>query len=163
RRWSETVGDLAIVIETTASAAVVEHLAALPLVVSVRRRRAGAEATLAAGLVLRLSLVPADAWAPALIDATGSPAHLRDLALGAGARARPWPPAPRAERRPRRRVPTADEADIYRALGLPPIPPELREGQGEVGAALDGTLPDDLVALEDLRGAVHCHTVYSDG
>jgi Histidinol phosphatase and related hydrolases of the PHP family len=60
-------------------------------------------------------------------------------------------------------VTVGSEDDVYGALGLPPIPPELREGEGEVEAALDGTLPDDLVSSNDVQGMVHCHTVYSDG
>ena len=60
-------------------------------------------------------------------------------------------------------VPAAGEEDLYRHLGLPYVPPELREGSGEVEAAEAGRLPDDLVTAGDLRGLVHCHTVYSDG
>jgi DNA polymerase (family 10) len=56
-----------------------------------------------------------------------------------------------------------DEAQLYRRLGLPYIPPEMREGAGEVEAARAGALPADLVALDDVRGLVHCHTDYSDG
>src|SRR6185369_1316663 len=55
-----------------------------------------------------------------------------------------------------------DEADIYRALGLPFIDPELREGRGEVELALKGKLPK-LVTDDDLRGILHCHTDASDG
>jgi DNA polymerase (family 10) len=51
---------------------------------------------------------------------------------------------------------------VYRALGLPWIPPELREGMGEIDAAERGTLPK-LVELRDLRGFLHCHSEYSDG
>ena len=54
------------------------------------------------------------------------------------------------------------EADIYEALGLPEIPPELREGRGELEAAERRTLPS-LIALEDIRGDLHCHTTESDG
>jgi DNA polymerase (family 10) len=54
------------------------------------------------------------------------------------------------------------EMDIYQSLGLPYIPPELRENEGEIEAAGAGKLPH-LVALEDIRGMTHCHTVYSDG
>jgi DNA polymerase (family 10) len=57
----------------------------------------------------------------------------------------------------------ASEAALYERLGLRPIPPELREDAGEIEAAASGRLPEDLVRLEDLRGAVHCHTVWSDG
>ncbi len=55
-----------------------------------------------------------------------------------------------------------EEADIYRALGLPFIDPELREGRGEVELALKGKLPK-LVTDKDLRGILHCHTDASDG
>jgi DNA polymerase (family 10) len=54
------------------------------------------------------------------------------------------------------------EGDIYQRLGLQYVPPELREDQGEIEAARDGTLPDLLIP-DDIRGMTHCHTVYSDG
>ena len=56
----------------------------------------------------------------------------------------------------------ADEEAIYRNAGLEWVPIELREHRGEVEAAEDGTLPD-LIKLEDLKGALHCHSNYSDG
>ncbi len=61
-----------------------------------------------------------------------------------------------------RRVGGAEERDVYAALGLPFIPPELREDTGEIEAARDGTLPE-LVALGDIRGDLHVHTKWSDG
>ena len=57
----------------------------------------------------------------------------------------------------------ASEDELYAELGMPYVPPELREDQGEIEAALEGTLPSDLVSSGDVRGLVHCHTVYSDG
>ena len=60
------------------------------------------------------------------------------------------------------RVPCPDEAALYTALGLAWIPPELREGLNEISRAAAGTLPT-LVERGDLRGLVHCHSVYSDG
>jgi DNA polymerase (family 10) len=59
-------------------------------------------------------------------------------------------------------LPIASEEDVYRALGLAFIPPEMREDDGEVEAAGQGELPP-LVTQDDVRGMVHCHTVYSDG
>jgi DNA polymerase (family 10) len=56
----------------------------------------------------------------------------------------------------------ASEEDVYAKLGLAWIPPELREGRGELEAAAAGTLPE-LVTLEDLRGDLHSHTTLSDG
>lgn len=55
-----------------------------------------------------------------------------------------------------------DEAAVYEAAGLPFIEPELREGLGEVDAASRGELPS-LIDLRDIRGALHCHSIYSDG
>jgi DNA polymerase (family 10) len=61
-----------------------------------------------------------------------------------------------------RTVALADEASLYAALGLPWLPPELREGLGETRAAMSGELPQ-LVTVNDLRGVLHCHSQYSDG
>jgi DNA polymerase (family 10) len=57
----------------------------------------------------------------------------------------------------------ADEPHVYRALGLPWIPPELRDGTDEIEAALAGDTFTDLVTLDDVTCAFHCHTTYSDG
>ena len=95
-----------------------------------------------------------------LVQATGSEAHLHELAdraRGAGfslTGAALW--------RGSEFVPTPDEERFYAALGLPFIPPELREGRGEVEAAAAGTLPR-LLERNDLKGFLHCHTTYSDG
>jgi DNA polymerase (family 10) len=62
-----------------------------------------------------------------------------------------------------RLVSVKSESAIYKHLGMQYVPPELREDQGEVEAALERTLPEDLIELEDIRGMVHCHTKYSDG
>ena len=53
--------------------------------------------------------------------------------------------------------------EAFRSLDLPFIPPELREDEGEIQAALKRKLPEDLITAEDIRGMVHCHTTYSDG
>ena len=95
-----------------------------------------------------------------LVQATGSDAHLAglsswatagNLALNAAAL---W--------RGSEFVPTPDERSLYAAMGLAPIPPELREGLGEIAAAAEGKLPT-LIEGTDLRGFLHCHTSYSDG
>ncbi len=61
-----------------------------------------------------------------------------------------------------RRVAGATEEDVYRAVGLPFIPPEIREDGGEIEAALDGRLPE-LIELDDIRGDLQLHTTWSDG
>ena len=59
-------------------------------------------------------------------------------------------------------IPCADEADIYRAIGMEYIEPELREDRGEIEAALAGELPT-LVTERDIRGMLHVHSDWSDG
>jgi DNA polymerase (family 10) len=61
-----------------------------------------------------------------------------------------------------KRVPVANEDALFAALNLQPIPPEMREGMGEIEASARHELPE-LVVFDDLRGALHCHTDYSDG
>ncbi|HUR61205.1 MAG TPA: PHP domain-containing protein [Candidatus Thermoplasmatota archaeon] len=85
----------------------------------------------------------------ALLESTGSQAHVAQLRGLAKAQRRRWPPA-------------AGEAACYEALGLAFIEPELREGEGEVEAAREGRLPD-LVTLADLKGDLHMHTYATDG
>ena len=95
-----------------------------------------------------------------LVQATGSPEHLAGLAERA--RESGYALDGAALWKGSSFVATADEESFYRQLGLAPIPPELREGMGEIEAAANGTLPR-LVEREDLKGLLHCHTNYSDG
>ncbi|MGH7580634.1 MAG: DNA polymerase/3'-5' exonuclease PolX [Gemmatimonadales bacterium] len=95
-----------------------------------------------------------------LVQATGSEAHLAELAAHASSRSYSLTGA--ALWHGSEFVATTDEASLYRAIGLPFLPPELREGRGEVAAAARGGLPR-LLELGDLRGFLHCHTTYSDG
>jgi DNA polymerase (family 10) len=109
---------------------------------------------------VRLRCVDPAGFAAALLWETGSESHLRDLvehAAAAGIRADAegfW--------RGTQRIGAADESALYSAVGLQYLPPELREGLGEVGLAAAGQLPE-LVELSDLRGTFHCHTTDSDG
>jgi DNA polymerase (family X) len=95
-----------------------------------------------------------------LVQATGSEAHLEALAQHAATRGHNLSGA--ALWHGSEFVSTPTEAHLYHALGLAEIPPELREGMGEIEAAAAGTLPR-LVQRSDLRGLLHCHTTYSDG
>jgi DNA polymerase (family X) len=162
RRWTETVDRLVVVAAAPRPAEVVEHALAAPVIAAVNDRgRAGGEAILVNGLPVQVRVVPPRLHAVELLRATGSAAHvaqLFELAMARGITVRPsglW--------RDGHQLPAKTEADLYRHLGLPYIPPELREGQGEIDAARAARLPDDLLAAEDVRGFVHCHTVYSDG
>jgi DNA polymerase (family X) len=113
------------------------------------------------GTRLNLHCVPADEFAVALWRATGSPEHVREIEQHAKARGLTVAGNRLldAKRTPK---PIASEADFYAALGLPYVEPELREGLGEVRAAIDNALPA-LITADDIRGVLHCHTQYSDG
>jgi DNA polymerase (family 10) len=95
-----------------------------------------------------------------LVQATGSEGHLKELAAWATSKGFVFNGA--ALWRGSQFVPTPDEETFYQALGLSFIPPELREGRGEVDAASRGALPR-LVERREVKGFLHCHTNYSDG
>lgn len=153
RRATETVDGLVIVLAARKPEAALAAALHSPLLVAGGRHDGlTARATLVTGMPLTLHAVPPDRWAAALLAATGSPAHLQALELLA-----------RARRVDLATATGQDEAQLHRRLGLPYIPPEVREGTGEVEAARAGTLPDDLVTVDDVQGLVHCHTTYSDG
>ena len=141
RRWTETVDRLVVVLASRKPDAALDGALSSPLLVS-RGTRDGltARATLVTGLPIELRVTTPDHWAAALLSATGSDAHLRALE-----------PLARERAVDLERARGQDEAQLYRRLGLPYIPPELREGAGEVEAARAGTLPHDLVTLDDVQ------------
>ncbi len=97
------------------------------------------------GMRVTLHAVVPSRYVAALQRLTGSPAHNRALAAGASRGAAP-----------------TSEAELYERLGHPYLPPELREGTGELDAARAGELTD-LVTVGDIRGDLHSHTTASDG
>jgi DNA polymerase (family X) len=156
RRRRETVSSLPVVATGVSAEAAVERLLSFPLVESVGAPKDGsATVILTSGLPVRLEWVRAERYGTALARRTGSEGHWERLE--ARARDRRLPGGGLLD------VDATEEADLYARLGLPWIPPELREDAGEIEAALDGTLPRDLVTVADIRGIVHCHTEYSDG
>ncbi|HEX9244139.1 MAG TPA: DNA polymerase/3'-5' exonuclease PolX [Anaeromyxobacter sp.] len=164
RRMRETVADLDVVAGSDDPAALSAALAAWPTVAEVLGR--GDTKTvvrLASGLQIELRVVPPGDFATLLHHSTGSKAHhvkLRGLARDRGFTLSEWG----LERLDGGgKVPIPSEDALYAALGMAPVPPELREDQGEVEAALAGAIPGDLVRAEDVRGLVHCHTTWSDG
>jgi DNA polymerase (family X) len=160
RRRLEVVDSIELLAATDDAAALIEDFSQLNGVELQVASGDCAEARLADGVTARLHVVLLEEWAAALVWLTGNDDHLAQLRSHAEARGL------RLERRGlfrgERRIATPDETDVFRALGLPWTPPELREGKGEVELAAQGLLPR-LIDYADLRGAFHCHTVYSDG
>jgi DNA polymerase (family X) len=150
RRRTESVGQLSFVVASDRPADTMSDALRAPALTDVTSREtASFEGSLAPGVPVRVHVVPRTAFATRLLRATGSAAHVEHL-----------------ERLARERgvhLTGSSEEELYRLLGLPFIPPELREDEGEIEAALSGDLPADLVTAADITGLVHCHTVYSDG
>jgi DNA polymerase (family 10) len=112
------------------------------------------------GLQVDLRVVPVESFGAALVYFTGSKAHnivLRRLAQERGLKINEY-----GVFKGTKRIAGDSEASVYRAVGLPEIPPELREDRGEIEAARAGRLPR-LVELADLRGDLHAHTTATDG
>lgn len=158
RRRSEVVQDLVlVVVADIPPAELFERFATIPGV-SEFSGRDERQATLrfAEGGAARIVVTaPANAGA-VLVRDTGSAAHLELLTARAKESGHSFDGT--ALWRGSTFVPTPDEATLYRALGLDLIPPEVREGNGE----LTRTIPA-LVERKDLRGFLHCHSNYSDG
>lgn len=166
RRWRDTVGNLNLVAATTEPEAVADAFAAFPEVREVTSREAGhVVALLHYGLVVDLRLVPPDHFGAALAYYTGSPAYNERLAeraaemglsLGPEGFARIGPDG--LERSMGEPVAAAAEDDVFAALGLPTVPPELREVEGDLGQPLPA-----LIEAADVRGDLHVHSTWSDG
>ena len=153
RRWQEVVDTIELVAASRAPTRACERFLSHPLVVRGAEHDADTcVALLGCGVRATLYVVEPERLGNALIRATGSVEHVLELERMAEERGL-------VLREMRGRC----EAEVYEQLGLPYIPPELRDGEDEIVAARMGLLPRDLVAAEDVRGAVHCHTVFSDG
>jgi DNA polymerase (family 10) len=116
---------------------------------------------LAEGPDAELTIVPPGEYAAALHELTGSAKHVAKIAELARSK-RISIGSPTRRNGAEKKSGAKDEREIYRQLGMQYVPPELREDQGEIEAALAGMLPS-LVNLEDIQGMTHCHTLYSDG
>lgn len=174
RRGMETIGDLDFLVAAADFAPVVQWFVQQDGVQEVTAQgETKASVRFASGLQADLRIVPADQFVFALHHFTGSKDHnvqMRQRALARGLSLSEWGLVPaegegtakeKAENKALR-TPADTEADLFQALGLHFIPPELREGLGEIEAAEQGALPE-LVQLGDLRGAFHNHTNASDG
>ena len=162
RRHREVVRDIDVVAACESPEAVAASMVRAP---GVREVVGGGAASVAIryvdGTLLDLHCVTPDRFAVALWRATGSAEHERDLIARAASMGFTLD-GDTLRDGDGRAVPVESEAALYRALGCDLIPPELREGSGEVEAAASGTLPR-LLELADIRGVLHCHSDYSDG
>ena len=163
RRRADSVKDLDVVAASRRPTALARALAGLEMVEAVEAQsRTGARARLHAGLALELRIAPPGQLGSLLQHFTGSGAHnaaLREEAVRAGRHVSEYGIRDDASGRLRR---YADERELYAALGLEFIEPELREDRGELRAARTHALPR-LIELGEMRGDLHSHTTASDG
>jgi len=179
RRGLETVGDLDFIVAAEEWAPVVQWFVSRPEVAEVTAQgETKASVRFASGLQADLRIVPPDQFVFALHHFTGSKEHnvqMRQRAQARGLSLSEWGLVPAEgegtakEKAGANRGVTGAASDgiqtetaLFAALGLHDIPPELREGLGEIDAAEQGDMPR-LVEAADLRGAFHNHTTASDG
>ena len=161
RRGKETIGDLDILAVANDAAEVMDCLATYPSLATVLARGdTKMSVRLRSGLQVDLRTVPAESFGAALQYFTGSKAHnvvLRGKAKGLGLKINEY-----GVFRGEAQIAGRTEEDVYAAVGLPWIPPELREARQEFDWAEAGKLPH-LVELGDIQGDLHMHTDWSDG
>jgi DNA polymerase (family X) len=163
RRMRETVRDLDIIATATDSQALVDYFCSLTWVVDVAAKGT-TKATVVShdGARFDLRVVPPESYGNLLQHFTGSKHHnvaLREDAVRRGFSVSEYSVTETESGEEHR---FAREEEVYGFLGYDWIPPELREGAGELSAARNGGLPQ-LVELADLRGDLHTHTTWSDG
>ena len=161
RRARETVGDLDILVSTTAPSPVMERFVAYDEVKKVLSHGpTRATVILRSGLQVDLRVVPAESFGAALQYFTGSKAHniaVRRLGQQRGLKINEY-----GVFKGNKRVAGDTEKSVYATVGLPYIQPELRENRGEIAAAQADRLPK-LIELQDLKGDLHSHTQATDG
>jgi DNA polymerase (family 10) len=161
RRRRDTVGDLDVLVAAARAAPVMERLRAYDEVKTVLAAgKTRSSVVLRSGLQVDVRVVPRASFGAALHYFTGSRAH--NIAIRRIARARGLKINEYGVFRGTTRVAGETEESVYRAVGLPFIPPELREDRGEIEAARRGELPH-LLARSDLKGDLHLHTRATDG
>src|SRR5581483_2170186 len=158
RRMKETIGDIDVLVASESPAEVVRAFARLPVVREVLAAGEKRASVLThSGQQVDLRVIAPESWGAALQYFTGSKEHnvkLRNLAVKKGLKLNEY-----GVFRGETRVAGRTEEQVYRALSLPWLPPEVREDTGEVEAALAGQAPQ-LLSQEDIKGDLHCHSRY---
>lgn len=174
RRRKETVGDVDLLATCDEPHPVMQHFQSYPQIKRVESAgTTRGTVILRSGLQVDFRIVPRRSYGAALHYFTGSKAHsvaVRTLGVERGLRINEYgvfrvPRGKKAEQPGKeegKRIGGEKEEDIFSAVGLAWIPPELREDGGEIPAAQTDTLPQ-LVTLDDIRGNLHMHSTWTDG
>ncbi|MGQ9687356.1 MAG: DNA polymerase/3'-5' exonuclease PolX [Desulfobaccales bacterium] len=161
RRWKETIGDVDFLVISTDPARVMEWFVSLPGVVKVWGQGATKSSVrLKEGFDMDIRVIPPESYGAALQYFTGSKDHniaLRKIAIDRGYKLSEYGlfQGPRL-------IAARTEEEVYTYLGMPWIPPELRENRGEIEAALAGRLPE-IIGYGDLKGDLHVHSNWDGG
>jgi len=163
RRWKDTIKDIDVLATSQDPKAVMNAFVHLPHVKDILMHGPTKSSVIIhEGLQVDLRVVEENSFGAALAYFTGSKAHnirLREMAVKSGLKINEYGIF---RERDEKKLGGEKEEDIYRILGLPYIPPELREDSGEIEAAIEGRLPK-LVELRDIKGDLHVHSKWSDG
>lgn len=163
RRMKETVGDLDYIVTCKDAGAVMDFFTDMPEVEEVKSRgSAKAFVRLHGGIDADILVVPQESWGSALLYFTGSKDHnvqLRKIAIEMKLRLNEWGVFQAGTEK---RVAGRDEKEVYEALGLQWMPPEMRENTGEIQAAAKNKIPG-LVEYGSLRGDLQVHSNNTDG
>jgi DNA polymerase (family 10) len=163
RRMTETVGDIDLLVASEKPVPVMDAFASMPYVQRVLAKGETKSSVLTTkGLQVDLRVVEPAVWGAALQYFTGSKAHnvhVREIAVRKGLKLSEYG---LFRAKTGKLIVAETEEEVYEALGLPWIPPTLREDRGEIQAALEAALPD-LVQEKDLKGDLHTHTDLTDG
>lgn len=163
RRWKDTIKDIDILATSREPDKVMNVFVKLPMVKEVLMKGpTKSSVVITEGIQVDLRVVEEASFGAALAYFTGSKAHnikIREMALKAGLKINEYGIFRESDNK---KIGGEKEEDVYRILGLPYIPPELREDTGEIEAAIEGRLPK-LVELSDIKGDLHVHSKHSDG
>jgi len=161
RRRKTTAGDIDILLTGENAAPVMDRFTSYEDVSRVLSKgKTRSSVVLRSGLQVDVRFVPPESRGAAMLYLTGSKAHniaLRKLAVEQKLRINEY-----GVFKGKKRIAGRTEHDVYEALGMPFIAPELREDRGEISAAQNNCLPE-LIRLENIRGDLHVHTTVTDG
>jgi DNA polymerase (family 10) len=161
RRMRETIGDIDLLAMGKDNKKIVDDFTRLSLVTDVLAAgETKASVIVQGGTQVDLRVVPEESYGAALQYFTGSKAHnihLREIARSKGLKVNEY-----GIFKGDKKIGGAKEEDIYDALNVPIMPPEMREDRGEIEAAIKGKLPH-LIELSDIKGDFHVHSKWSDG
>ena len=161
RRMRETIGDIDLLATGKDNKKIIADFTLLPLVTDVLAAgETKASVIVQSGTQVDLRVVPEESYGAALQYFTGSKAHnihLREIARSKGLKVNEY-----GIFKGDKKIGGTKEEDIYDALNVPIMPPEMREDRGEIEAAIKGKLPH-LIELSDIKGDFHVHSKWSDG